>query len=144
MLKKRLNLFKEECFLESIEVKKKMILDLAALIKYEAKTPEEQAELEKKIGLLGQHIDFHKDVAPRVIDDKTGRVREQFLVRWRNEAVQIFPVGGRLPEYRLSSRGKDERNRMLNVYEHDGHAWISLRTSLQEEYTHYYLFRNPE
>ena len=121
-----------------------MTLNLVTFIKYDVKTPEEQTELEKKIDLLDQHIDFHNNVALSVIDDETGRVREQFLVRWRNEAVHIFPVGGRLPEYRLTSRGKDGVDRMLNVYEHDGHAWISLRTSLQEEYTHYYLFRNPE
>lgn len=121
-----------------------MTLHLASFVKYEVRTPEEQIELERKIELLDQHMYFAGNVTPLRIAEETGKVGNQFLVRWRNEAVEIRPIGGKLPDYRLSSVGRDNVERMLNVHDQPEHTWVSLRTSLQEEYKHYYLFRNPE
>lgn len=120
-----------------------MALALANFVKYEAKNLEQQADLEKRIKLLNEHIAFERYVCP-AIDDQTGKAVEQFLVRWRNESVQIFPVGDKLPKYRLSHRGKDNVERMLNVHDLNDCVRILLRTSYQEDYNHYYLFRNPE
>lgn len=122
-----------------------MNLHLAAFTKCEAETSKEQADLERRILLLDGHLSFSGDVTPLMIDKNTGKAIPKFLARWHNGKVEIKPIRGELPEYYLNSIGSDGVTRMLNVYEQSTYSVeISLRTSLQEEYTHYRLFRNPE
>ncbi|MBI2146804.1 hypothetical protein HYU22_05700 [Candidatus Woesearchaeota archaeon] len=121
-----------------------MALRLATFVKYDVKTPEEQLNLEKKIQLLGQHLELVDLPLRTPFRNSAGAIAPQFLVRTIDqESVLIAPLEGKLPPYRLLSQDNDEATRMLNVYDGPGYVHISLKPSLAEEDTHYYLSRTP-